>query len=265
MRGRVSPYRGDRIIEANDLSVGEILKRCAETLGLPGANYFELHYIDESDSPSAQPGIDRLSLPRNDYEGTIFHEGAHYVMGKNGLFLMGMEGENFYARAVDETTAELATSEALGYHESQSGLLQKLLELPESTDDETGKLSSRTNISPDKIRGMLSRERDMHIAVRSHLDIEAKYAADQQSKPPNERMGSVSRDLAAFHAGIYHWMDFWDETGITSFIARYNAERMGLNGVKARDLVRNIDESLEKSSYSFRIFFECIVDKANKH
>jgi len=267
MKGRVSPYKEDIIIDVNKDLVHGMFQRCESVLGLPSRKYeFDLHYGDDSKGfgtffPHAEPALNRIALLRQDYEGAVFHEAVHYVMSKNGLFLMDIESENLYSRLVDETVAELATSETFGYHESQAELLDEFLQASEPAGEEMEKLTQITGLAPDDIRGTIDIELEMARFAKRFVDIEAKYAVAQHRKPSAEHIQTVMED--ARELNLYFSLgERVSQYGIASMIARYNAERMNQNGIHGRDLVSSIGEALQHNNRAVQIFFERIADPA---
>ncbi|HLC77374.1 MAG TPA: hypothetical protein VJH04_04180 [archaeon] len=265
MKGRVSPYKS-AIVDIDRNYIDEVLRRCSSVLGLPERRYdFELIYGDDSAGfgsfvPSAQPGLNRIALLRQDYEGSAFHEAVHYVMGQNGLFLMCVEGENLYSRLVDETVAELATSEVFGYEISPANFLEEALKHDYPDSEELKKLAQLTYLEPQYIMAMLRKEGEDFEVVKGFIDAETKYAAGMLMSS-GERVQTVLRELHDFQAYFYS-QEFRSQTGMASMIARYNAERMSRNNVHARKLVSWIDDGINHGNTSTQMFFENVADHA---
>ncbi|MFH1395917.1 MAG: hypothetical protein ABIG93_00825 [archaeon] len=221
-------YSRGASITTNMETVGSIIQRAEEVLGLERREHkFTIEHFPEElklfagGSYNAQELI--FNLPREQREGTIFHEAVHFLMHQEGL-LFGPDTQeaSLYDRLIDETVAEFATSSVYGYN-LRTRILKSLLE-----DD----------------------------AYKRHRQIEQAFEREGDFE-------KLSYDVAQFYEfldkSLDHAFAFATYSNLIRKLSMGNAMDLAKKGKKSADLVTILKDGVEKRWNSFGLYFQDII------
>jgi|SRR3989344_5102220 len=119
-------YNG-RFVEVNERLVRAGLDRIAGLLNLKKGYSFKLLAIPlQKALDGMSDGVSignsnfftgQIALTNPSHQATITHECTHFVLGKNGLYLVDPRERDFYGRLISETFAELTCATEYGFRE----------------------------------------------------------------------------------------------------------------------------------------------------
>jgi len=267
-------YKEGSVIHVNETVMKGILQRGEEVLGFPSREYdfsfvFVPKEVQEISGVSAAVDVEesKFLTTEQQHEAVLFHEGVHYIMYKNGL-LFGPERTKagFYDRLVDETVADVATTQVYGYnYQSRIRDVIKSYERLNNLYEENKDINFNEVI---KIKLMeveessLLRLFDGSGAIipleicKKQRDIEEKYR-----ESPNFDL--IYDDVNKFYQYLYSLepknAEYWIKHGV-AFLSKDNALALTKSGISAKELVSRIAEMLQNRWDSYGIYFYVVVD-----
>lgn len=259
-------YRRGKVIQADTTSMDALLRSAAETLGFPHRDYrYRLlpipKYLEEV-------GVRATTDPQNDviftlqpqHEAALFHEGVHYLMGKNGLLFSQQRIYPLYGTLVDETVAELATAQV--YESDRSQTVTSMAQTLESMR----RMTAQQFIEELKNNGLSQELSDFLDAIQipdpslvaelliKQRQAEGKYAHTRNFKALEDDVIEIYKFLYRFEPRTVSLL-----LRQTGSLALENANTLLNNGINARILVSWIDAAVKKGMDSYQIYFGTIV------
>ncbi len=262
-------YSSGELVDVEKSTLRKTIAEIETQLGFEHKDYdFKILFLPKAVqdiipiNASVHMPTDTFTTPKIQHIAVLHHEGTHYVMGKNGLLFGPKISEaTIYDRLVDETVAELTTSERYGYSEMMKRDIRELYHATKevSIDQMIQQIGTLGDNLPPGIKDIILAAKNIsmapiEIAVK-HKDIEERFAEYQEWE-------RLENDVNGFYAHL----DSMASPKLGQIVSEAirtiavdNAKKLAERKFAANRLVEAISNGVKEGCDSYEIYFSGIV------